>query len=188
MRYTHNPWGHNVSLTISRSQGKRSMSHGSFEIFVVSAPLLPPYLNKSLHMWHACIQDMRGQWVMDHCQDERSKGNVTGVISSFGPLHSVAFSLFDWITSYVAYIQHMRWQCVMHHFQFQRSRSHRSFQVLSLSAPWLHPYFTGSLYMWHFRYFRYFPHFLIYWVSEDWLAGPFIWNYSSHFMLWHRPI
>ena len=102
---------------------------------------------------HAYIQDTRGQLVMHHFQDERSSGNVTGVISSFGPLHSVAFSLFGWITSYVAYIQHMRWQCVMHHFQVQRSRSHRSFKVLTLSAPCLFDLITIYVaYIQHMRW------------------------------------
>ena len=47
--YTHNPWGHNVSCTISRSKCQRSWSHGWFEVF---APWLPPYLTKSCHMCH----------------------------------------------------------------------------------------------------------------------------------------
>ena len=52
MRYTHNPWSHNVSSTISRSKRQRSRPHGWFAVFVVSTPLLPPYLTESLHMWH----------------------------------------------------------------------------------------------------------------------------------------
>ena len=47
---------------------------------------------------------MRGQCVMHHFQDERSKVKVTWVVSSFGPVRSVPLSLFDWITSYLAYI------------------------------------------------------------------------------------
>ena len=43
MKYSHNLWGHNVLLTISRSKGQRSRSNGSFE-----APWLPPYLTESM--------------------------------------------------------------------------------------------------------------------------------------------
>ena len=52
----------------------------------------------------AYVQHMRGQCVMHHFQDERSKVKVTWVVSSFGPVRSVPLSLFDWITSYLAYI------------------------------------------------------------------------------------
>ena len=65
---------------------------------------------------------MRGRWVVYHSQDERSVVKVTQVVSSFGPVRSVALSLFDWITSYVAYIQQMRGQCVVPHFQSERSK------------------------------------------------------------------
>ena len=45
---THNPWGHNVSRTFSRSKGQ---GHLGNLIFFVSTLLLPPYLTKSLHIW-----------------------------------------------------------------------------------------------------------------------------------------
>ena len=75
---------------------------------------------------------------MHYFQDERSKVKVTRVVLIFGTVRSVPSSLFDRITSYVAYIQHMR-RCVVHHFRKERSRSYRSFKVFTLSAPWLPP-------------------------------------------------
>ena len=84
-------------------------------------------------------------------QVKRSKVKVTLVVRSFCRVRSVAQSLFDRITSYVAYIQHMRGQCVAHHFQVQRSRSHGLFAVFAVSAPWFRPYLTESLHMWHMR-------------------------------------
>ena len=66
----------------------------------------------------------------------------------------MASSLFDRITSYVAYIQHMRGPCVVHlghdvdvSMKGQRSKSHGSFQFVALSAPWLCFYLTESLHM-----------------------------------------
>ena len=73
---------------------QRSRSHGSFEIFVVCAPWLPPDLTESLHMWHIYMQHMRGQCFTSHIQDERSVVKVTLVISNFGPVRSLALSLF----------------------------------------------------------------------------------------------
>ena len=52
MWYIHNPWGNDVSRTISGSKGRRSRSWGSFEVLAVSAPWLRPYWTDSLHMWY----------------------------------------------------------------------------------------------------------------------------------------
>ena len=41
-----------VSRTISGSKGQRSRSHGSFEVFAVSAPWLRCYWTDSLHLWY----------------------------------------------------------------------------------------------------------------------------------------
>ena len=40
---TNNPWGRNVSRTISRSKAQRSRSHGSFQVCALSTTWLPPY-------------------------------------------------------------------------------------------------------------------------------------------------
>ena len=53
------------------------------------------------------------------------------VISNFGPVHSVALSLFGWITSYVAFIQHMWGRCIAHHFQDWRSKVKATWVVRS---------------------------------------------------------
>ena len=120
-------------------------------------------------------------------QDERSKVNVTWVVSSFGPVRSLASSKFDKITSYVAYMWCTIFRMKGHRFRSQgcllcgflliwpnhiicgiqtthegamclalfsvwkgqRSRWHGVFQVLTLSAPWLPPYLTQSLHIWH---------------------------------------
>ena len=68
----------------------------------------------------AYIQHTRERCVACHIQDQRS--NVTGVVSSFGPVRSVASSLFGWMTSYVAYLQHMSGQCDAHHFEDEKSK------------------------------------------------------------------
>ena len=65
---------------------------------------------------------MGGKYVMYHFQVKRSKVKVTWVVSSFGPVCSVAWSLCYLITSYVGCIQHMRGRCVAHHFQVKRSK------------------------------------------------------------------
>ena len=122
---------------------KRSRSHGSFEVFVMSAPWLPLYMTESLHMWHTYIT-----WGMIcHAPFPGAKVKVTWVVWSFGPVCSVAWSLFGQITSYVAYIKH-KGQCVAPHFQDQKSRSHGSFKVLALSAPWIRLYLAESLHLW----------------------------------------
>ena len=77
---------------------------------------------------------------------------VTQAIWSFCCVRSVASSLFDWITSNVAYIQHMREWCVVLHFQDERSKVKHigCFNFWpSISPLWLHPYLAESLHMWH---------------------------------------
>ena len=49
-------------------QVKRSMSHGSCGILIVSAPWLSAYLIELLHMWHIC--NTRGRRVEPHFQGE----------------------------------------------------------------------------------------------------------------------
>ena len=92
-------------------------SHGSFEVFVMSALWFSPYLTESLHMCYAC-----NTWGVMYCapfSGRKVKGQ--GHMGHFKfwpcPLHG---SLFDQITSYVAYIQHMRGRCVAHHFQDEK--------------------------------------------------------------------
>ena len=63
---------------------------------------------------------MRGRCVAPHCQDERLMVKAIRVVSSLGPLRSVASSLIDRITSNVAYTHHLKRRCVAPHFQDQR--------------------------------------------------------------------
>ena len=96
----------------------------SFQVLVLFALWFRPYLTESLHMWHTYYTWEDVLHTIFRMKGQRSKVKVTRVIWSFYFVRSVASSLFDRITSYVAYIQHMRGQCVMHHFQVQRSRLH----------------------------------------------------------------
>ena len=90
-------------------QLKITRSHQSFEMkvsavirsFGMSALWLHRYLAETLHMWHTY-----NTWGdVHHFQDQRSKVKVTHVIRSFCPVGSMASSIFDWVTWYVAYIQ-----------------------------------------------------------------------------------
>ena len=106
-----------------RSKGLRSRSQGSFKVFVASTLWLRAYLTDLLYTWHKY-----SPWRDDVSRSiSRSKGprswshrslemKVTQVVWSFCHVHSLASSLFDRITSYLAYIQHMRGRCVEHQF------------------------------------------------------------------------
>ena len=74
-------------------QDQRSRSHRSFEVFTLSAPWLPPHLTEPLYMWQT--YNTRQPYAAPHLQDERSKANVTWVVSNFGPVPCVASSQFD---------------------------------------------------------------------------------------------
>ena len=132
---------------------QRSRSHRSFEVFVVSALWLSPYLTESLHMWYtynAWEGDVAG--TIFGMKLERSKVKFTWAVSNFGLVHSVALSLFGWIISYVTYIQHMRGWCVAHHSQDERSKVKVTWVIWSFCPvrSWLPPYLTESLHnMWH---------------------------------------
>ena len=91
---------------------------------------------------------MKSQSVVHHQKGPRSRSTV---IWSFCHVRSLASSLFDRITSYVAYIQHMRDDVLHSIFRIkdQRWRSHGSFEVFTLSNPWDPPYLTESLHMCH---------------------------------------
>ena len=100
--YTHNPWGHNVSCTISRSKCQRSRSHGRFEVF---ARWLPPYLTKSCHMCHT--HNIWGRNVSHPIF--RMKGQRSRPHGSFQML----------LHRHVSQRQPIKGQCVVHHFQIK---------------------------------------------------------------------
>ena len=87
MWYTHNPWSHDVSRTISGSKGQRSRSPGSFEVFAVSAPWLRPYWTDSLRMWYT--HNPWGQDVSRTISGSKVKGQAHKGRLKFlaGPLH-----------------------------------------------------------------------------------------------------
>ena len=120
MRNTYDPRGREVSRNISRSNGQRWISHGSFEI--LSCPLRGflliglNYFILGLHTTQevaTCRAPFPG-WKV------KGQGRTGRVVSNLGLVRSVASSLFDWITPYVAYTQHMRGRYVVHHFHVER--------------------------------------------------------------------
>ena len=73
----------------------------------------------------------------------------------FVPVRSVASSLIDWTTSYVAYIQRMRRRCVVPHLHDKRSKVKVTW-VVSISGPvW---YVASSLFGWITSYVAYMQH------------------------------
>ena len=58
------------------------------------------------------MQHMSERYVVYHFQDERSRVKVTRVIQNVCRVRPVASSLFDRITSQVAYVQRTRGRCV----------------------------------------------------------------------------
>ena len=148
------PITHEISIkprNISRSKFQRSRSRRSFEVFVISAPWLNPYLTQSLHMWDIYNTCM---W----CAEHHLQVKVTRVVTHFGSISFVVSSLFDWITSYVAHIQHMRDEVshTISSMEGQRPRSQASFKVLNLSTPWLPAYclvkWFGYVGIWRLRH------------------------------------
>ena len=108
-----------------------------------------PFLFHQFSSYEIDTQPMWSYCVAHHFQVKRSKVKVTWGIWSFHHVRSMASSLFDRFTSYVAYTQHTRGWCVVPHFQDERLRSHGPFQILALSAPWLHSYLAELLHIWH---------------------------------------
>ena len=94
-------------------------------------------------------QSITRRCVMHHFQINRSKVKFTQALQSFWCVRYVAPSLFDSFTYHLVHTQPMKKRGVMHHFGVKRSKSHGSFEVYAMSAPWLHPYFTDLLHMWH---------------------------------------
>ena len=92
MWYTHNPWSHDVSRTISGSKGQRSRSPGSFEVFAVSAPWLCPYWTDSLRMWYT--HNPWGQDVSRTISGSKVKGQAHKGHLKFlaGPLHGSCYT------------------------------------------------------------------------------------------------
>ena len=136
-------------------KNQRSRSQWSFEVFVVSAPWLRANLTDLLYSWHKyspwhcdvswSIYRSKGQRSRSH---QSSEMKATLVIRSFCRVHSVALSLFGWITSYVAYIQHMKGWCVVHHFQDEILKVKvtwvvQSFYCVRSVAPSLFHWFTS---------------------------------------------
>ena len=127
---------------------KRSRSHWSFDVFIVSAPWLPPYLTESLHMWHTYTTH---EGVMCRAPFSGWKVNGQGHMGRFKFWSCLLCGFIPiWLNHFICGI-HATHEglCVAHHFQDERSRSHRSFLVLALSALWLHPYLAEALHMWH---------------------------------------
>ena len=140
---TGSSWNLHQTLDLSNACGtngfmgkdQRSKSHGSFEVFVVSAHWLCACLicfipgTNIVHDVTKCRDSFTGQKVkvtrvaqsVNHFQVKRSKVKVTRVIWSFCGVRSVASTLFDRITLYVAYIQLIRGWCIAPHFQDEGS-------------------------------------------------------------------
>ena len=72
--YAYTTWGGDVHFQYESSKVK-------VEIFTLSTPWLPPYLTKSLHMWHTYTHEW--QFVAHNFKDERSKIKVTRVVQNF---------------------------------------------------------------------------------------------------------
>ena len=155
---THNPLGHNVSRNISKSKVNvtwvtRSWSHGSFEIYVVSAPWLPPYLTKSHHMWY-----IHKIWGDDVSRTTfRMKGQRSRTHRSFEIFLVSSFYLRPYSTDSLHTIYtHNPWSHNVLRSIFrtncQRSSSHRLFKILTHSSLWL------RLFGWITAYVAYIQH------------------------------
>ena len=112
---------------------------------------------------------MRSQCVAHNMQIKMSKVKVTQVIWNFCHVCSVASSLFDQISSYVANIQHMKGWCAMPHFQDERSMV-KVTQVISSFGP-VHSV-ASSLFGWITSYVAYIQHMsgrcvshIIFWIK-----------------------
>ena len=99
--------------------------------------------------YEAYIQHMGGRCVMPHFQDERSRWHrsfpvLARALCGFVPV---------WLNHFICGIHTTHDGTICHTLFFrmkgQRSRSHGSLEVFTWSAPWLPPYLTESLHMWH---------------------------------------
>ena len=131
------------------SNGQSSRSQESFNFFAMSTPWLRAYLTNLLYTWHKyrpwhgdvsrSISLPKGPRSRSH-QSFELKG--TRVILSFYRFRLVASSLFDRITSYLAYIQHMKGRCVANHFQ------DKSAKVKVTQVIWSFGRVSGFLFIW----------------------------------------
>ena len=109
---------------------------------------IPSPGDKHIHMWYT--QPMRWRCVAHHFRVKKSKAKVTRVVRIFCRVRSVAPSLFDQFTSYVKHT-HTTHEVTMCRSRFpgHRSRSHGSFEIFAMSAPWLRPYLTHKRWVEH---------------------------------------
>ena len=118
MWHTYNTCGSNVTRTIFRSKGQKSISYQLFKVFVVSTPWFHPFLTE-------------GWCVLHHFQDKRAKFKITRIIRSFLCVRPLASSLFDRVTLIMTYIQCMRGWCAARPFQDERSKVKVTLVVIS---------------------------------------------------------
>ena len=129
-------WGYDVLHPISVTKDDRSRSNASFQVWPFFLPgFIPIWPNHFICGIHTTHEE-----VMCPIPFPGSKVKVTWVVSSFGPVHSVAHpylteSLHKWHTHNTS-----GWWCVVHHFQDERSRSYMGRSKFTLFTVWLPPY------------------------------------------------
>ena len=145
MRYTYNPLQNDVSCTISRWKGQDHTGHSKFLPCPLgsSVPISPIHFicsTQTIHNKTMCHAPFPGQQIKGQVHPGLAKFLVCPLRGSVSiwQLHI----LFDAHTTHEGTLCHAPlWG--------QKSRWHGSVEVYAMSAPWLHPYFTDSLHMWH---------------------------------------
>ena len=122
----------------STPKSQRSRLHGLFEnLLCGSAPIWPIRVlwTNTIHEEKVCHVPLPGQiCCTSFPKDQRSMPHGLFEVF-FCPLRS---SMPIWLMQFICVqMQPMRWICMVHHFRVKRSRSHRSFEVFTMSTLWL---------------------------------------------------